>query len=303
MISLKFKHIGFVFLFLILIYQKGFAQKVKVEIVKESTRLESNISLDVCKKKLLESARINAVTQAFGEVITQGNSMYVRNIQDGSEAKSQTVFNQISDTYVNGEWLEDLDEPIYNRITKNNEDWLEVILKCKVRELPKNKIDFTVNTLSCPELKCKTDLFNDGQDFFVYFKSPVDGYLTIYLEVPEEQMSYRIFPYKSQKATTCVKINGDEEFILFSEKANKFNSNSVIDNLILSLLDGKIAEQNALVVIFSPTEINDKPILQCSSPELPMSVSIKDFESWVLKAKRKDENISTLKTLISINPK
>jgi hypothetical protein len=34
-----------------------------------------------------------------------------------------------------------------------------------------------------------------------------------------------------------------------------------------------------------------------------MSVSIKDFESWVLKAKRKDENISTLKTLISINTK
>jgi hypothetical protein len=300
---LKFKLIGFTFFILISINQKGFTQKVKFESVTESMRLESNISLDACKKKLLESARINAVIQAFGEVVMQGNAMYVRNIQDGTEAKSQTVFNQISDTYVNGEWLEDVNEPEYKKIAKNNEDWLEIKLKCKVRELPKNKIEFEVKTLSCPEIKCKTDVFNDGQDFFVSFKSPVDGYLTVYLEVPEEQMSYRIFPYKSQKAATCVKINGDEDYVLFSDKVKKFNSNVAIDNLILSLSDGKSAEQNALVVLFSPLEINDKPVLQCESPELPMSVSIKEFESWILKTKRKDENISSLKSFITINPK
>jgi hypothetical protein len=308
---LKFKHFGFVFIILISINHRGFTQKVKVAIVTETMRVESNISLDACKKKLLESARINAVIQAFGEVIMQGNSMYVRNVQDGTEAKSQTVFNQISDTYVNGEWLEDVDEPVFKKIVKNNEDWLEIKLKCKVRELPKNKIDFEVKTLSCPEIKCKTDMFNDGQDFFVSFKSPVDGYLSIYLEVPNEQMSYRIFPYKKQNAATCVKVNGDEEYILFSDKLNKFSfiSNSLIDNLMLSLADGKSAEQNALVVIFSPSEILDKPILEDKSEnsnenqlQIPMSISIKEFEEWVLRTKRKDENISTLKTFISINP-
>ena len=78
---------------------------------------------------------------------------------------------------------------------------------------------------------------------------------------------------------------------------------------MLSLADGKSAEQNALVVIFSPSEILDKPILEDKSEnsnenqlQIPMSISIKEFEEWVLRTKRKDENISTLKTFISINP-
>jgi hypothetical protein len=277
------------------------AQKTKTECVKEILRIETNISVDEAQKRVLQRARINAIIQAFGEVVIQGNSTFIRNVDNGSQVKSETVFNMIADTYVNGDWIRDIDVPVYRRYQENNQDWIEVSVCCEIRELSKRGVDFKVSTLSCPDLKCKTDVFNNGQDFYLLFQSPVDGFLTVYLEVPNDAV-YRLLPYSTDKTSTCIQVKGDEEYIFFDGVKDDLPAQLADEELFLDLAKPNIQEQNAVVVIFSKDYLEDKPILNRTNTQTTGNASIDEFERWVLKAQKKHKSFEVSKKYIVINP-
>ena len=291
---------------LLLSCRNAFAQKVKTITSSAQVRVEENMTIGQAKLKAIELARINAIREAFGEVVVQGNSIYIRNIETGEEVKTQNVFNQIADTYVNGEWLEDVKPPDQRTFQHNGETWIEVKLTCKVRELAANKVSFTAQALSCPEPKCKAEVFNEGQDLFLSFIAPVDGFLTVYLEVPAEGLAYRLLPYQSDNTVTCYAVKGDEFYILFSEKHNTLANVKSVDGFTCSLSAQKYAEQNGLVVIFSPDYIFEKPVLkgngEVQKTGSPLHLPIDEFQNWVLRIQKKSPEIKVTKSIITIQP-
>lgn len=295
-----------IILFLLLSGAKAIAQKVRTVTTSAELRVEENMTIAQAKLKVIELARVNAIREAFGEVVVQGNSLFIRNIETGQEVKTQNVFNQIAETYVNGEWLEDVTTPVPRIFEHNGETWVDVKLTCKVRELAAGKVSFTTQTLSCPEIKCKTEVFNEGQDLFLSFLAPIDGFLTVYLEVPAEEQAYRLLPYQSDNTVTCYPVKGDVPYILFSEKHNMLVNVKSVDGFTCSLVEQKYTEQNALVVIFSPDNIIEKPVLkgneEVQKTGNPLHLPIEDFQNWMLRLKKKSPELNVNKSLITIQP-
>lgn len=115
----------------------------------------------------------------------------------------------------------------------------------------------------------------------LYFKSPVDGYLSVYYD--DHKDIYQILPYKNITSESCLPVKADEEYILFSGKNEHDYFNSSADQLeVFTPLESEI---NTLHVIFSE-EKYFKPGLNKSRHDernyiIPKSLSRKNFEEWM----------------------
>ena len=80
------------------------AQKTKEASGEYKLRIEKNITEEFTVNKAIEKAKINAIENAFGTVISQGNAVYVKDITTGTQTQSDMVFTSIADVLVNGDW-------------------------------------------------------------------------------------------------------------------------------------------------------------------------------------------------------
>jgi hypothetical protein len=286
-------------------YEKG--MKAKGEYL---TKFETN-NVELFKSKCIELARINAIENIFGKVIMQGNSTYIQNSTSAIKNETYNSFNFISDTYVNGEWLTDIEKPKIEYVTQkgsNNEDelWIKVTVHGYISELKSTPTNFNFITLSCDnEINCETETFKEGQDLFSKFISPVSGYLSIYLDVPAENKTYKILPYKKSKTTSSIKVEADKEYIFFSKSKNSLQD--TVDELITVLSKRNTPEVNKLFIIFSPENNINKPILNINNKinetiDLGDSINSIDFQKWIQKIKSYNKEIQILHKYITINP-
>jgi hypothetical protein len=89
-----------------------FAQKTVISYSEYLLRIEKNWTEDYAVSKAKEKAKINAIENAFGTVITQGNAIYINEINTSSQTKSDMVFTSVGNVLVNGEWISTIDEKI-----------------------------------------------------------------------------------------------------------------------------------------------------------------------------------------------
>ncbi len=131
-------------------------------------------------------------------------------------------------------------------------------------------------------------------------KSPVSGYLAIYLD--DGNISQRLLPYRnmSKEFNKGVPIVANVDYFLFrnSDKYNYFNS--VIDEYVFETDD--LMEQNRLFAIFST-----EPIVQPYAGEdhnsmlskeeedrgwkVPLSLPSEDFQKWLINSRIRNRNI------------
>jgi hypothetical protein len=292
-----------------------FPQAIKTETGEFSIRVESDKSELETQNKGIEQARINAIKKAFGEKMLQGNNTWIENYQGKEKVESQTMVSLTSETYVNGEWLEDVKEPKIEKEFKDGALWLKITVVCKVRELTnQTNQPFSYFTSSCPDLKCKTSFFNDGQDFYLFFKSPVNGFLAAYLEVPKEGKTYRLLPYQSQASQGSFAIQADKEYFFFSPEHGSKEFKSFIDEISVTLYDKSVPESNTLIVIFSEKNQFGKPSLENTrnhsgkgthSDEgiiLPASIGITEFNKWYINLRQQVKDLQVDRFIFTINP-
>jgi len=251
-------------LLFILFNHPAFSQKNYPSTGEYLMRVENNMAWNDAVKIAVTQAQVNAIENKFGRAITQDNSTYVQNSQAGENVKTNTTFNFISNSYVKGEWIEDIKEPEIRKIDTNGEQWIKVTVYGKIREItaPDNKFD--AFALSCPDLKCQTRNFNDGQDFYLYFKSSEDGYVAIYCSDPSLKYTFLLLPYKRSINKKNVPVKADREYIFFSKKNDYFNDGNGIDEQTMSVGENSQAEKYQVWILFSPEPL-DKPVLEDES--------------------------------------
>lgn len=235
-----------------------------------------------------DEAKVNAIENVLGSVIVQGNSMYVKN-SSGSQPKNDIVFNSISNILVNGEWIKTTDEHIEY---KDNDGYRHVILTIEgeVRELKKIAFTPDVHSLSCEDLKCSTEVFNYGQNFYVYFKAPKDGYISVYLD--DGKLTQRLLPYQRDINANTFKVESDHVYYFFSKKTDK--NVGMVDEVEL-VTDSKM-EQNRLFVLYSLNDFG-KPLLDDKKSDkqdgyiIPKSLPSPKFQEWLQKTRSYNRNI------------
>lgn len=268
-------------------------------------RIEKTMSEAEAERICIERAKIDAIEKAFGQTIIQGNSTYIKNKSTGEQTESSNIFSNISESLVNGEWIQDLKKPEIKKLLENNELYMQANVYGLIREVKSIPITFQASPLNCTNSTCKTTTFRDGDDFYLYFKAPEDGYISIYLDDPEQQKTFRLLPYKSSKIkTTNYPVKADVEYIFFSSA--KAAQNEMVDELSMLLNNSKIPEMNKLFILYSPKAEFGKPIINqgTANPkiETPLELHSEDFQRW-LQLTRKGTEVQLMSIILNINPK
>lgn len=285
-------------------YSLMFGQKVKKATGEYQLRMErSDSEAEACEKCLIQ-ARINAIEKAFGTAVIQGNTTYVENTHTGTKTETTQIFNTIAETMVNGEWLRDLGEPEYEAFDYEGDRWVKCKIKGEIGELEKARINFEIKPLDCEEAQCETDRFKDGESFYIYFKSPESGYLTIYLS--DENVTQRLLPYSEMPdgLENAVKVKADQEYVFFSSRKNALPiENYLVDEY--ELFTEEVQEQHRIYIIYSKEPLN-KPALNDITQDdtwgiMPKSLVSEEFHKWLAKSWRFNKGMQIARTDIIIN--
>lgn len=262
--------------------------------------IPSYMSLDQAKHEALVKAQNQAIENEFGSTNTNYTISWIDNNSNSSDVSVHS-FNQ---GVVRGVWLGDEAEPIFKQIIQDGKNWLEVKVKGKVRELITAGIEFEAQPLCIEPRKDRaTTEFKNGQDLFLYFRSPADGYLTVFLFDNTSNEVFTMLPYQSS-SLGHYRINHDEDYFLFAPSKAKPDDGTV-DELVITSTEGKTEEFNYIYVIFSPNafyKVNSTKDQQKISDELvlPSSLPYKDFNKWLIKYQQKDEDMQVMRIPIHI---
>jgi hypothetical protein len=257
------------------------AQKAKIKTSNgiAQIRVEQNMTKDEALQKVEQLAIIDAIINAFGQYVGQEANISVYS--------GKSKFNIIGTTKVKGEWIKELDKSFSedSREEKGqygtvNTQWITCSIKGRIKEAtPKANIE--THALSYPNLASKTSLYKSGDDFYLYFKSPINGYLSIYFD--DGKNIFKILPYNDMVGKSTVFVNADKEYIFFSKtKENNYFNNNVDEIELFTPLTGEV---NTLRILFSEDNYY-KPGLSASKKNeegytIPKSLSRKQFEEWL----------------------
>ena len=282
----------FLILFLFTFTTAAFSQKTQKVTASYTYYAPENVTLEEAKRTALDRAKTSAIADAFGTLVTQSNSTIMTN-QNG---QTDSRFLSLGGSEVKGEWIETTKEPEYNIRYEGDMLIVSVTVSGRIREITSAGIDIIAKLLrNGTEEKFESNEFKNGDDMYLYFKSPVDGYLVVYLLDETTQEVYCLLPYKAS-GEGAYRIEHDKPYVLFSAKHEQTNPN-IVDEYTLTC--SRDVEYNDLYVIFSP-DVFVKANSSDSEELLPKQLPNEAFQKWLIKHRKKDEQISILNKQVKI---
>lgn len=243
------------------------------------------MSVEEAKRTALERAKIEAIANEFGTIVSQNNTTVITN----SNGKTYQQFYSYGGSDIKGEWIETLGEPKFDISYKDKNIIVICTVKGKAREIVSAVIDFKAKPLrNGAELRFEDYNFKDGDDLYLYFQSPVDGFLAVYLLDEVSQTVYNILPYKSQNISVTP-IEANKKYVFFSKQTADRSEKSIIDEYTLYCENPK--EYNTLYILFSPSEIGKSSGFVSTIENEPENISYKDFKQWLSKTLSKDKKL------------
>lgn len=265
------------------------AEKVRAEYIYHAPE---NISLEEAKRIALERAKIQAIADEFGTIVSQSNTTMVSN----RNGESSTDFFSLGGSEVKGEWIETIGEPSYDINYEQGMLVVKAIVSGRIREIVSAQIDIKAEVLcNGTDLKFARTDFKNGDDLYLYFQSPIDGYLAVYLLDEVSQMVYCLLPYKSS-SEAVTSIEHDKPYIFFSAK-HAGDKGHLVDEYTMTC--NRSVERNTIYVVFSPNEFakaNSNNVEELLPQELPFE----EFQKWLVKGRNRDKEMTLTNIQISI---
>lgn len=270
----------------------SFAQKEKKVTGEYTYYAPEEVTIDRAKRTALERAQLEAISATFGTNISQHNATRISNVNGHSDIK----FHSFSSSDVKGEWIETIGVPEYN-ISHEQEI---LIVKCKVtgkiREITSVPIDIKSKVLrNGTEDRFESSEFRSGDDLYLSFQSPLDGFLAVYL-LDDNGDAFCLLPYRNQ-TDGIQKVSANTPYLFFSAKHVSLSERSLVDEYTLTCEHS--IENNQLYVIFSPNtfaKANDNDM----GERLPREIDSKSFQKWLAKVRRKDKDMNFISKQITI---
>lgn len=243
-----------------------------------------NTTIEEAKNIALTRAKVQALMDAFGTVVSQTNSTHINN----NNGSTSTNFLSIGMSDVKGEWIETVGEPDFKVEYKQNMLVVTVKVRGHAREIVSQKVEIVTKLLrNGIEDKYEDDKFRNGDDLYLSFQSPVDGYLAIYL-VDQEPRAYCLLPYRGQ-TNGIYHIDANKRYVFFSKKMAEQNEKHLVDEYVMTCSGS--SEHNQIYVVFSP-----KPFAKANdnnaSSSLPRELDNDDFIRWLSKNRRLDTQLN-----------
>lgn len=275
-----------VFLFIsLLLFSLGvYGQKVVNAQGEYVYHAPENITLEQARQVAIERARLDAIAKMFGTDVSQTNMVTV----SANGESSETSFNSMGGTEVKGEWIADTKEP---EVSINYESGMLVVgvkVWGKIRE--KTKVDYQLSVqILCNGME--SEKFRNNDRLSVRFKSPVKGYLSIYLVDDNVHQAYCLLPYENEDGRARAIKNNETRILLSTEDPVYPYREETI------LTTDRSIEYDRLVFVFSKNQFV-MPLTDMGDylPELSMM----DFEKWLQKNRIKDTEMTVVEKVVEI---
>lgn len=268
-------------LLLAIVFLNAFAQKVKKVEGEYIYVVPSHVTLEYAMNYAIEQARKSAIANVFGTIISQTTSAKVEN--DGEQSNVNITF--ISDSELKGIWLEDIGKPIVEQDIVEGQLVVKAEVHGRARERVSAGIDFYFAILrnGTDDSKNGASEFKSGDDLYLSFLSPVNGYLTVYL-IDDNNQAFCLLPYRNQ-TEGFYPIKANQRYIFFSIQDVLNEEQSIVDEYQMTC--ERSSEINQIYIIFSPNEFV-KAVDQSIDNHLPRQLSFEAFLRWLAKCKNTD---------------
>jgi len=259
------------------------------------------------RQEALQQAILNGLQEEFGMVTYQGDKLSTGNYS-GSEVKTTENFSSYAGTQVKGDLIKTEQckcKEVIVPPSVTGREMPEKVYRCTVkftaRKASESKPDFEAYPIWRLEKKAQTFSFENEDPFYLYFKSPSSGFLSVYLD--DSKTCQRLLPSKNMgpEFEDGVPVTGDKEYYLFSrdKQFNYFGKENAMEAYVMSTEYPQ--ETNQLIIIFSKNPVAKPPLKDGAGKEYPKEMTTKEFETWRIKKQSltKDMAVSTILITIS----
>ena len=242
-----------------------------------------HVSIEEARRVALQRAQLQAIADAFGTIVTQTNATTVRN----ENGKSDVSLLSLGASEVKGEWLRTDGEPEYEIAYEDGMLAVTVRVKGVIREIVNAAVDFQARVLcNGTEDRFEQDRFRNGDDLYLSFQSPVDGYLTVYL-LDAEGTAYCLLPYRGDTGGR-VAVKGNRRYVFFSVDDVPAGEQGMVDEYVMTCGNGK--ELNQIYVIFSP-QLFTKAVDYAGEGVQPRELPYEEFQQWLFNCRKQDREM------------
>ena len=265
-------------------------EKVRAEYIYHAPE---NVSLEEAKRIALDRAKIQVIADEFGTIVSQSNTTVVSN----RNGESSSDFFSLGGSEVKGEWIETIGQPEYDINYEQGMLVVKAMVSGSIREIVSAQIDLKAEVLcNGTDLKFARTDFKSGDDLYLYFQSPVNGYLAVYLLDEVSQMVFCLLPYKSSSEAVTL-IEKDKPYIFFSAK-HAGDKGHLVDEYTMTCTNP--VERNTIYVVFSPNEFA-KANSNNVDELLPQELSFEEFQKWLVKSRNRDKEMDLVRNSITIS--
>lgn len=231
-------------------------------------------SVERAQRHALQLAILNALESAFPTRVSRTSKYVLDNRTEGQSARTRTHFYLTADQYLSGEWLQTT-EVRYNTEVRKGQVWVTCRVRGRARPRTAPALPLEVRTLRCRDTAtCTTLDFLAGDPLYLYFRSPVGGYLQVFWE--DSGTVYRLLPYQNQRQNAW-QIRSDTSYLFFapSRRAEAFQ----IDELILTAERPEVLHR--VYVLFSVHPLSAPPE-RFDSQSGFHRIDLDAFQEWLL---------------------
>lgn len=238
-----------------------------------------NITLAEVKRRCIIGAQNAAIKETFKEKITSITNMTDANIngKDVSSFYDEVTLNSCA------EWVGDTREPAITATYANGALTFEAEVWGEAREVTKAKTEFEWRTLCNGTTNAyESSTFKHGDRLYIKFKSPVSGYLAIYLLDSSSKTATRMLPY-AKNTTGYHEIKAGKDYLLFDPFTDPEASP-------LTTSTSEELEMDQVILIFSPNFFARNNDEGATRKQLARQ-SLEHFEQWLKKLRKRDSDI------------
>ena len=242
-----------------------------------------HVSIEEARRVALQRAQLQAIADAFGTIVTQTNATTVKN----ENGKSDVSLLSLGASEVKGEWLRTDGEPEYEIAYEDGMLAVTVRVKGVIREIVNAAVDFQARVLcNGTEDRFEQERFRNGDDLYLSFQSPVDGYLTVYL-LDAEGTAYCLLPYRGDTGGR-VAVKGNRRYVFFSVDDVLAEERGMVDEYVMTC--GNREELNQIYVIFSP-QLFTKAVDYAGEGVQPRELPYEEFQQWLFNCRKQDREM------------
>ena len=261
------------------------AQRVATVCGEYRYTVPGEIPLNRAKQIAIDKARNEAIANEFGQVVSQSTNTTIHS--SGTQSSVQ------SDSYASTEskaiWLSDTKEPEVSIAYENDVMVITASVCGKARELKTAEVELRMQVVSNG---IETERFKNNEKVAIHFKSPVNGYVSIFFRDDNAGMIYCMMPYENEDGTAReVKSNKEYIYLSTEDPIYPYQEETI-------LVTDKTVEFDTFILVFSKKDFS---MPSSEAGEFVPELSVEDFQKWLRKNRINDETMQTIEKTIQIN--